>query len=357
MVISKTDQVSRLLARAAQFDPDEPLLAPSTHLAHPRYPAPIQEEASPFENLEGLILNLKHVIFTAIKHPTQIDLPARIQKIALAVQDVCKQDMASALAAPYVDANNPYIVVHQMMGAVLTELIAQGKELDQAQRLSLVCAALTRDLGQIPIQSEMDMHKGALPTDLLQRMQQHPQRSVELLERAGVKDKDWLEAVYGHHERLDGSGYASAYVENQISLGAKILAIADTYGAMVKEQAYRTYAHNAQNALKEIYQKRGVQFDGEIARILITKIGLFPPGTLVKLKCGEIAVIKSPTVKIDDANVYSIYGKTGMILAAPIHRETAKLGYEITGLVPYSECRAATVVIKRVWTNKLRHSQ
>ena len=86
-----------------------------------------------------------------------------------------------------------------------------------------------------------------------------------------------------------------------------------------------------------------------MAHILINQIGLLPPGTIVKLKCGEIAVIKSPTVKAEGATVYSIYGKSGMVLSEPMLRETSHPAYEITGLLPYSECRSASVTIKRVW--------
>ena len=346
IVITMPDQIDRLMERGALRD-DFP--APTAPVATYRPPPPAQEQQSPFEQLGTLILNLKHVIGTALKSPEQIDVSARVSKIALAVQDICAQDIDSALAAPCLDFQNPYIVVHQMMGAVLTELIARRKEMSQQQRLSLVCAALTRDLGQIPIQAELDNHVGPLPDALRARMHQHPDQSAELLERAGVTDPIWLQAVRGHHERLNGSGYPAGLKEDQISLGARILAVADIYSAMEKPRPYRNKAHFPQNALKEIYLKKDAEIDGEMAHILINQIGLLPPGTIVKLKCGEIAVIKSPTVKAEGATVYSIYGKSGMVLSEPLLRETSQPTYEITGLLPYSECRSASVTIKRVW--------
>ena len=353
-VISMPDQISRLVARGAQYNEQEVPADAQTYrnaqVSSPRYYLPVEEEPLPFDHLSGLILNLKHVLITTLKSPEQIDVPERIRKIASAVQSVCKKDIDSALAAPCLDTHNAYIVVHQMMGAVLTELIAQSKGLDQAQRLPLVCAALTRDVSQIPLQVELDKHVGPLPEDLRAQMRLHPAQSAELLERVGVVDPVWLQAVRGHHEHLGGRGYPAGLVDDQVSLGARILAVSDTYSAMLKVRPYRTKAHFSQNALKEIYLKKDVEIDGEIARILISKVGLLSPGTIVKLKCGEIAVVKSPTVKADAATVYSIYGKTGMLLSAPARRETSQPGYEITGLVPFADCHAAAISIKRVWT-------
>lgn len=348
-VIHMADQVTRLVGRGAQYNEDESPAGAQAG-AH-RHALPGQDEQSAFENLNSLILNLKHGLLTAIKTPEQIDVSARFMKIAQSVQLICKEDIDSALAAPSLDAFNPYIVVHQMMGAVLTELIAQNRGFSSEQRLSLVCAALTRDIGQMPMQAELDLHQGTLPDDLAVRMRKHPVKSSDLLRCAGVTDPNWLQAVHAHHERLNGTGYPDALKDEEISLGAKILAVADTYSAMVKPLAYRPNALVSQTALKEIYQRRDTEFDGENVRILISKIGLLPPGTVVKLKCGEIAVIKSPTVKAVGATVYSIYGKSGMVLTTPVRRHTSHPGYEITGLVPYAEYRNAVAVFKRVWTN------
>lgn len=347
IVITMPDQIDRVLARGALLDENENLADARTAAAQR---APIPEDKPPsFELMGTLILNLKHVIGTALKSPEQIDLSARIRKIARTVQDVCVDDIDSALAAPCLDFQNPYIIVHQMMGAVLTELIARRKAVAQDDRLSMVCAALTRDLGQMAIQMELDNTTGPLSPGLLSRMHQHPDHSNEILVRSGVIDPIWLQAVRGHHERLNGSGYPAGLKAEQISLGARILAVADIYSAMEKPRPYRNKAHFPQNALKEIYLKKDAEIDGEMAHILINQIGLLPPGTIVKLKCGEVAVIKSPTVRAEGATVYSIYGKSGMVLSEPILRETTQPGYEITGLLPFTECRSASVMIKRVW--------
>lgn len=344
-VIHMPDQISRLLMRGAQYDEAEIDTRPRAS----NEPAPAHEDPPPFEHLNTLLLNLKHMLGTMLKSPEQIDISARIGKMAQAVQSICHKDIDSALAAPCLDTHTPYIVAHQMMGAVLTELIAQSKGLDAAQRLPLVCAALTRDLGQIKLQPELDKHPGQLPEDLHAQMRQHPQLGPELLEQAGVTDKVWLETVRSHHEHLDGSGYPAGLRGEAVGLGARILLVADRYSAMIRTRPYRAQAHFPQNALKEIYLKKDTEIDNEIARILISKVGLLSPGTLVRLKSGEIAVVKSPTVKSNAAIVYSIYGKSGMILSTPMRRNTAQPGHEIIALVPFADCLTAAASIRQVW--------
>lgn len=346
-VIHMPDQVSRLLIRGAEYDEVE--TDPTIYTTSNPRPPSVMEDPPPFEHMGGLLLNLKHVLSTTLKSPEQIDVTARIKKIAGSVQKICHKSVDCALAAPSVETQTSYIVVHQMMGAVLAELIGQGKGMDAGQRLSLMCAALTRDLGQIPLQPELDKHPGYLPHDLLAHMRQHPQQSVDLLEKAGVTDPLWLSAVRSHHEYLDGTGYPARLKGDEINLGARILCIADRYSAMIKMRPYRAEAFFPQNALKEIYLKKDTEIDEEIARILISKVGLLSPGTVVKLKSGEVAVVKSPTVKSDSAIVYSIYGKAGMILSPPTRRDTSQPGNEIVGLAPLSHYQNAAVSIRQVW--------
>jgi HD-GYP domain-containing protein (c-di-GMP phosphodiesterase class II) len=352
MMITMPDQIDRLVHRGALVDEVElrALAATPPHEHRPPPPPAPRQQAEPaFERVGTLILNLKHIVATALKTPEQIDIPARVGRMARTIQEVCAEDLDGALAAPCLDQQNAYIIVHQLMGAVLTEVIARRKGVAPEQRLSMVCAALTRDFGQLSLQVELDTLDGPLPPSLRQRLHEHPVHGIEQLQLAGVTDSIWLDAVRYHHERLDGSGYPSGAKAEAIPLEGRILAIADTYSALLKPRPYRHRALSPQNALREIHAHKDAGMDGELASILVQEIGMFPPATIVRLKCGEIAVVKSPTLKAEDAVVFSVYSKTGMVLAMPTPRATSAPGYEITGTVPLSECRSASIMMKRIW--------
>lgn len=347
IVITMPDQIDRLIARGAMRRARISDSVAGSATSPP--PAACQEKDSLFDRVGGLLLNFQHVVSTALKTPEQIDVSARVKKIALSLQENCRDDVDATLAACYLDYQNPYILVHQFMGAILTEMIARRKGVEPEERLPMVCAALTRDWGQIPWQSELEGHEGPIPDSLKAKMREHPLHGVDMLSAAGVKEAIWLDSVRFHHERLDGSGYPNSLKGDAIPLGARILAIADIYSAMAKPRAYQKKAHFPQDALREIYLKKDTEIDSELANILVREIGVFPAGSIVRLKCGEIAVIKSPASNAQGAQVYSIYGKTGMAMSAPIYRDSSLPEFEIAGLVPFSECRGASIMIKQVW--------
>lgn len=236
------------------------------------------------------------------------------------------------------------------MGAILTEVIGARKGLTVGERLPFVCAALTRDIGQLPIQSDLDKCSGPLPPRLKEAMLGHTVRGVEILSRAGVSDHAWLHSVRQHHERFDGSGYPLKLGGDSITWGGGVLAITDTYSAMTKPRPYRdNKAHFPQNALRDMYMGKDSSLDGELVQVLIKEIGILPPGSIVRLKNGEIAVIKNRTIKMSDAIAYSVYDQKGMPLVSPLRRETQSPEFEITGMVAFAECRSAAVAIKRLW--------
>ncbi len=351
-VIMIPDQVERLMLRGAIIKfPDEEE-APPDDIVPVRQQStrpPTVDKQPVFSQVEGLILNLRHIFTTALKTPEQIDLRGRMQSLATTLQALCQEDADSALAAPYLDHQSPYLIVHHLMGAVLTEIIAARKGLSAAERLPLVCAALTRDIGQMAIQSQLDASGSPLPDGLRNALRVHPVHGMEILLKAGVVERDWLDAVHHHHERLDGSGYPRKMAGESVGLGARILAIVDEYSAMARSRPYRAKAMYPQTALRDMYLKKDALLDGELTQLLIKDIGMLPPGSLVKLKCGEVAVVRSRTLKAEGATVFSVYDQRGMPMMEPLRRETQNPGFEITGMVPFAECKSAAILIKRLW--------
>lgn len=234
VVLTMPDQIHKLVTRGVlmgNVPSSSTGKAPSSSSADSSSrssPHPPAADQPVYDQMDGVALNLKHIFTTALKTPEQINLPDRIRKNATAIQSLCEEDLDSALAASYLDFHNPYIIVHQLMGAILTEVIGVHKKLTAEERLPYVCAALTRDIGQLPIQSELDKCDGPLPPHLKEAMLGHPMRGAEILSRAGVSDHIWLHSVRQHHERFDGSGYPSKLGGGDITWGGKVLAITDT---------------------------------------------------------------------------------------------------------------------------------
>lgn len=99
-----------------------------------------------------------------------------------------------------------------------------------------------------------------------------------------------LQAAYGHHERLDGTGYPLGSGPSQIPYMTRIITIVDAFDAITSHRAY-DYARPVQSAFEILRSASGRQFDEELVREFIRWLGAFPVGTLVELHTGEVAVV------------------------------------------------------------------
>jgi HD-GYP domain-containing protein (c-di-GMP phosphodiesterase class II) len=356
-VLSNIDQVTRLIRRGvfrgeqtATTPAERPAAAPSP-LTRP-VAAPAAESQTPvFERVTSAIIKLKHILTTALKQPDQINLVERIRALAMDIQNLCQEDTDATLAAPYLDHQNPDIIVHQVMGAVAMELVAKRQGFDPEARLPYLCAALTRDIGQLGFQSELEKCLGPLTDSLKSQVWGHTLQSMALLAKFGVTDSSWMESIQLHHERLDGSGYPHQLQDEAISWGGRALAVVDVYSAMARPRLHRgNKSHAPMIALRNLFAGKEAAIDNQILQMLIKETGLAPPGSLVRLANGEIAVVKHRTSNLNDTQVFSVYNPRGLPLTTPLPRSTSNPEYAMSSTVAFEECRSATLTIKRVWT-------
>ena len=99
-----------------------------------------------------------------------------------------------------------------------------------------------------------------------------------------------VDVAYSHHERMDGKGYPRGLEGHQISRYAKMIAIVDAFDAMTADRCYSP-AITPSAAVKIIYGDIGTHFDEELALRFIKTVGTHPPGTIVELANGNLALV------------------------------------------------------------------
>jgi putative nucleotidyltransferase with HDIG domain len=166
------------------------------------------------------------------------------------------------LLADAVDKRDSYTFQHSVRVGAYAEKVARHMKMDMADLETLVLAARIHDLGKIGIPSSVLLKPGKLTPEERQVIEEHPQIGVTILGNLST-----LAAVHPliayHHERVDGGGYPSGLTGEQIPLGARILAAADSFEAMTADRPYRK-ALSLDEAIAELDRGRNTQFDSEV---------------------------------------------------------------------------------------------
>lgn len=220
-----------------------------------------------------------------------------------------------------------YALLHALHAA--TVLLVLGRQLGwPAERCHrLVLAALTMNVSTLELQAAMAQQPDPPTTRQRALIRAHPEASERLLRQAGVSDEAWLEAVRDHHERPDGSGYPRGLTD--IGADAHALRVADVFTAKISPRAIRQ-AMPIQAAAKQLFQE---EKGGPLALGLIKALGLYPPGELVNLASGEVAVVTHRGQTATTPRVASITNAAGQPRADTVPHDTALPAHAITGVV------------------------
>lgn len=349
-VISMPGFAERLLLRGCYIgepDPQEEAREEEPAAA-PEAPKPVAK-APVFLRASDLVTTIRRIHRHLAEPPTdRVALESFVRDRAQQLIAMLNEDGNAVIAAPYltVDLRDPR-PSQQLLGAIVVAILAPLCDFSETERVALVCAALTRDAGLLEIDRDFGASK-SLPDEVRQKLREHPKRSVEMLMRHRVSDRLWLSYVLEHHERPDGQGYPLGRKEGEIQPASLLLALADSYAAMVLANPRRSGIFPA-NSLKELFLEKGSRYVEKHIAMLVKTFGRFPPGTLVSLTSGEIGVVKTPAPANGSPVAHVVYDRSGMPRSAPVPRDTAQKEFAIVGCVSPEKCQSASLVIRRLW--------
>ena len=151
-----------------------------------------------------------------------------------------------------------------LIASIVVE-IGRQLQLPDAELDRIQVAALLHDVGKVAIPEEILEKPSALSTGEWRSVVQHPRIGQVILEQAAAL-KDSVPIILHHHERFAGHGYPYGLRGNEIPLGARIVAIADAYDAMIHDRPYkRAMTHD--QAIAELRRHSGTQFDPDLVNL------------------------------------------------------------------------------------------
>ena len=156
------------------------------------------------------------------------------------------------------EARDPYTHGHSRRVTRLAEAIARGMGLPKEDVARIRTAAAVHDVGKLRTPRAVLNKPGRLNDDEFAAIKRHPVDGAEMVAELG--DDALTAMVRHHHERLDGSGYPDGLAGEAIPLGARIIAVADTFDAITSTRPYRPGAQH-QKALEVLRKESGGQLD------------------------------------------------------------------------------------------------
>ena len=160
---------------------------------------------------------------------------------------------------------NPREMMHSKRVGEIAEQIATKMGLSEETIHNLKTAGMMHDIGKIGIDESILNNPGRLTDIEWEEIRRHPEIGYRILNTVS-EFSDIATCVLEHHEHWDGRGYPRGLKGDQISLEARIVGFADAYDAMTTSRTYRN-ALDEPNALEEIQQCAGTQFDPDIVQL------------------------------------------------------------------------------------------
>ncbi|MCS6786354.1 MAG: hypothetical protein NZ524_04875 [Thiobacillaceae bacterium] len=249
-------------------------------------PAETASDADPGRELHALAERL----WALAELPPGADLANPAQELARRLIALYRNDAEAALGLVRLCPLPRAAVRHCLHCALVSLVLGEAQAWSPERLTSLVGAALTMNVADLPLHETLCAQRAAPSAQQREQLRTHPLRSYERLLQGGVRDDHWLAAVRTHHEHLDGSGYPAGLSGPSIPEAARILRVADVYCAQVERRYYRP-ARTSEAAWRALFEPARRQLDTRMAALLMRRLGLRPPGTLVRLMNRETAVI------------------------------------------------------------------
>ena len=194
---------------------------------------------------------------------------ARTGRLRSTMQDLERSyDITLEAMGDALDLRDEETEGHSRRVTAYTIALAQAMGLDSDELRTIARGAFLHDIGKIATPDRILLKPGRLNEEEMAVMKEHCRRGYDMIHKIPFL-RDAAEIVYAHQERFDGNGYPRGLRGEEIPLGARIFAIADSLDAMTSDRPYRKGTSFAA-ATEEIVRCAGGQFDPQIVNVFLT---------------------------------------------------------------------------------------
>ncbi|MFH1094077.1 MAG: HD-GYP domain-containing protein [Candidatus Omnitrophota bacterium] len=270
----------------------------------------------PADKIYGSSIEANKLIFNTLIKENTIPMEV-VDKVAKDITNMILRDRTTSLALSSLRDYDDYTFTHSANVAILSVALA-STILNDAEILNqLARAALLHDIGKTRVPQEILNKPGKLTEEEWSLMRDHPLLGVKILEQQEEVSKLSVLIACQHHMKYDLSGYPN--IENcSLHPLSLMVNICDVYDAITSKRAYKK-PFPSDKALSIMMRLIGCDFDPQLFKIFTQMIGVYPPGTLVRLNTNELAVTRKVQVQaLLLPEIKIISNESGSLLEEPL---------------------------------------
>lgn len=282
-------------------------------------PPPPEEEAPALDSLEleELMREKRERIAALSREREQIRAAERrYVKTANSVKNVMRLangnprhaaqlagEVADELADIFLAEQNPYIHLmgdnvadesayfHSINVTVLSMILARALDVDAGTMRDVAQGAVLHDVGRAMVPSQILLKDEELTAAETRLLQLHPSYGIKLMQAVELPNRV-REIILFHHEMADGSGYPKGLKADALDSAVRIVAIANAYDNLCNQRVARR-SRTPSEALSHMYKHEQAKYDRAALGAFIKALGIYPPGTIVKLRSGRVGIVMS----------------------------------------------------------------
>jgi len=216
--------------------------------------------------------------------------PRKARTLIEQLSQAVAQNRTALLALTALKEYDNYTFTHMVNVSILTMAQARALGIDGTLLREFGLAGLMHDIGKVRTPAEILRKPDRLTEDEMSVMRRHVVDGAEILRRTPEIPSIAPVVAFEHHLRSDGTGYPVGVSRAKLNLATMLCSIADVYDAMRSQRAYQG-SLPTQRILEVMKRADGHQFDQHLVRRFTQLLGIYPPGNLVQLDDGAIAVV------------------------------------------------------------------
>ena len=235
----------------------------------------------------------KHInkLMADVQRDSKIDIEGSKELVSSCVDSILSNETALFWLSK-IKNKDEYTSEHCVRVGILAIAFGKYLQLPREQLEMLGLCGILHDVGKMKVPQHILNKEGPLTPDEYKIVKEHTVLGYVFLKNHGGIDEQVCTAAYNHHERLNGNGYPRKADEEVLSQYDRIIAIIDSYDAMISDRCYRK-GMSPSRALNQLYKGKSELYDAELVKQFIQMVGVYPVGSLVEMNNGQVGVVLS----------------------------------------------------------------